>query len=113
MSEWITDRLPTRNDVNPIYDLVWVAWEDGEVTTRHWYQVQKNQPWQPFQVPAPYVKPKRWTVEWGDKQGGATNGWNLLDSTVRCSIYAVLYGLAKDQADAAQRIADAFNEVMP
>ena len=109
MSEWITDRLPTRNDVNPIYDLVWVALDDGEVNTRHWYQVQKGQPWQPFQVPAPYVKPKRWTVEWNTEW----STWSINDSHRKARFDFVLRGLKIDQGDVAQRIEDLFNEVMP
>jgi hypothetical protein len=64
MSEWITDRLPTRNDVESIYDFVWLTKEDGEVTMRHWSNIVEGQPWQVFRKPAPYVKPKRWAVEW-------------------------------------------------
>lgn len=107
MSEWITDRLPTRNDVNPIYDLVWVALDDGEVNTRHWYQVQKGQPWQPFQVPAPYVKPKRWRVEWN------VDTWVLVDDHLERSYWCGLKELGRNGDNVAQRIEDLFNEVMP
>jgi hypothetical protein len=104
-TQWITDRLPTRDDVKSTYNFVWVTWEDGKIGTRHWSHVAKNQPWQPFQVPAPYVKPKRWTVEWNSI--GAY--WVVVNDDYRVPQYYLNY---KDQ-DAAQRIAEIYNEVMP
>ncbi len=107
MSEWITDRLPTRNDVNSIYDLVWVALDDGEVNTRHWYQVQKGQPWQPFQVPAPYVKPKRWKAQWN----AVASAWNIV--SCHDALIVATLRLDVDAQSTAQRICDIYNEVMP
>lgn len=113
MSEWITDRRPTRPDANAKYDLVWVAFDDGEVTTRHWYQVQKGQPWQPFQVPAPYVKSKRWTVRFdGDSAWEGQTLWALYDWDLRCSSLAGLSSY-DEHAEAAQQIADLYNKVLP
>ena len=60
---WITDRLPTREDSLD----GWVFVTDGaHVRTRHYNLVFQGQPWQPMTIPTPYVKPKRWTVEWFD-----------------------------------------------
>jgi len=55
---------------------------------------------------APYVKPKRWTVTW--EQKGITTLWTL------CSYDQSVHTLHGDLPDdAAQRIADLYNEVMP
>jgi hypothetical protein len=64
-------------------------------------------PWHPIVPPSPYVKPKRWTVEWYDELAE----WILLDGSGKFSYYLPM--LRRNQADAAQRIADAFNEVLP
>jgi hypothetical protein len=62
MSEWITDRLPTREDAH--VDLsVWVCIEGG-VLLWSYDGISLGTPWQPIGQPAPYVKPKRWAVEW-------------------------------------------------
>jgi hypothetical protein len=68
MSEWITDRLPTAEDA--FMDSVFVMAEplvgrpEEYVIMRNYQRVLLGDAWQPIQVPAPYVKPKRWTVEW-------------------------------------------------
>ena len=107
MSEWITDRLPTEEDAVNWANMVWVTWEDGTVGTRHWSSVAKGQPWKLLTVPDPYVEPKRWTVKWDDEWAE----WILLDGSEQFSYYLPM--LCYEQADAAQRIADAYNEVMP
>jgi len=104
---WITDRLPTLNDVG--YDgRVWATGPAGDCVFKyHWESVQPGQPWQPITVPAPYVKPKRWTVEWSDYQ----NCWFL-----KIGEYGTgrqLWHLRREDAEAAQRICDIYNEVLP
>lgn len=104
MSEWITDRLPTRDDAVNSSVLLWVE-EQNDVLLWSYDAVLEGEPWQPIKKPAPYVKPKRWTVEWHDP----TNCWHVIDT------YAVMGYLHLDssQAGAAQRICDIYNEVMP
>jgi hypothetical protein len=61
-------------------------------------------PWLPIVPPAPYVKPKRWAVKWYEEYAI----WCLLDEDV------VVLVLDKNlTTEAAQRIADVYNEVMP
>lgn len=105
MSEWITDRLPTKEDGN-LYCKVWVTYKNGEVGQEHWSDVTLSKPWQRIiDKPAPYVKPKRWTVKWDNN-----HGWFCLAGSEHRRF--LLY-LQEEHADAAQRIADIYNEVMP
>jgi hypothetical protein len=61
-------------------------------------------PWLPIVPPDPYVKPKRWAVKWYEEYAI----WCLLDEDV------VVLVLDKNlTTEAAQRIADVYNEVMP
>jgi hypothetical protein len=62
-------------------------------------------PWQPITKPAPYVKPKRWTVEWNS----IGDYWVVVNGDYRVPQYY----LHRVQKDAAQRICDIYNEVMP
>jgi len=105
-SEWITDRLPTEEDA-PWPEKVFVTTEFNLVIDRHWSIIKPGQPWQPIQYPAPYVKPKRWTVEWYDPN----NCWHVIDTTID-GVMGYLH-LELSHADAAQRIADIYNEVTP
>jgi hypothetical protein len=61
-------------------------------------------PWQPTNKPSPYVKPKRWTVQWDGKRKQYEIRLNL-------RYIGSLPELICD--DIAQRIEDLFNEVMP
>ncbi len=104
MNEWITDRLPTAKDT--LTDgSVWTFY-DGKVMIWSYDGVQLGTPWQPIPVPEPYVNPKRWTVEWHPRD----LGWKLWDWDFPLFI---LQGLKEDDAEAAQRIADIYNEVNP
>lgn len=103
-TEWITDRLPTLEDS---YDGdVWVTYADGKMEKRYFRHVKQNTPWQRIHVPEPYVNPKRWTVEWHTRD----LGWKLWDWDFPLFI---LQGLTEDDAEAAQRICDIYNEVLP
>jgi len=62
MSEWITDRRPTREDADCL-GLVWVSQDDGTVL-QNWSYVDKGIAWMPTNRPEPYVKPKRYTAQW-------------------------------------------------
>jgi hypothetical protein len=99
MSNWITDRLPDPDDA--FEDWVFVM-NHGNIQMFLAVSVPLGMPWLPIVPPAPDVKPKRWAVR------KDSNGWNLNDGdTTR-------YFLPTDCSDAAaQRIADAYNEVLP
>ncbi len=105
MSEWITDRLPTAEDADKFGD-VWVTVRNGFVCEWNWRSIKPQMPWQPTNKPAPYVKPKRWTVM-GDE----------INDTVALAEFGQwrfeLCGLTAQHYAAAQRIADIYNEVMP
>jgi hypothetical protein len=104
MSEWITDRLPDPDDAPE--DWVFVS-EHGIVQMFLASFVRLGMPWQPIVPPAPYVKPKRWTVKYND------GTWVLIDHRLQRSYFVGLWELGPNGGDAAQRIADAYNEVMP
>jgi hypothetical protein len=108
MSEWITDRLPTIEDA--MEDTV-LVWNGSEAILWTYDGVNEGQPWAPIhKLIAPYVKPKRWTVEW-DKEH---NAWIIQDSEYATAFQTTcLYYLSKNSYDAAQRICDIYNEVMP
>jgi len=104
MSEWITDRLPTVEDsLNYRTVLVW----DEKIGPMVWSYdlVNEGQPWQPIPTPEPYVKPKKWALEFGE----ITGHWTLvsIDGEV-----VSLYSLNRSQYEAAQRICDIYNEVL-
>jgi len=107
MSEWITDRVPKKADLVGVEREVWYYCSDQGYAFRcHWSDIKKlGEPWQPIQAPAPYVKPKRWTVGWNSI--GAY--WVVVADDCSVPQYYLNY---KDQ-NAAQRICDIFNEVMP
>ena len=111
-TKWITDRRPTREDGNYCHK-VWVTYRNGEVDQEHWAAVKPPMPWQRIiDKPEPYIKPKRWTVEWDDIMAC----WKLQSFIAnRRKIAALLSCLsARDEhAEAAQRIADIYNEVLP
>jgi hypothetical protein len=105
MSEWITDRLPTIEDA--MEDTV-LVWNGIEAILWTYDGVNEGQPWAPIhKLIAPYVKPKRWTVEWYE----LNNCWHVIDTTIN-GVMGYLH-LELTHADAAQRIADIYNEVMP
>jgi len=101
MSEWITDRLPDPDDA--FEDWVFVS-EHGNIQMFLAVSVTLGMPWLPIVPPAPYVKPKRWAVKWYEDYAI----WCLLDENV------VVLVLDKNlTTEAAERIADVYNEVMP
>jgi hypothetical protein len=104
-NEWITDRLPTLNDTHGTCDCVWVTWSHGDCGPRTWFNVEKDQPWQPLTKPAPYVKPKRWSVTLNSGE------WCLVDAEKpNDTHYLPKIG---HHCPAVQRICDIYNEVMP
>jgi len=98
MSEWITDRLPRKED-GVSGNVICCRW--GHINLLQWYKIEAGEPWQPIPKPAPYVKPKRWTV-------------NKFITSYRVTDGYFTYCLPEAfNADAAQRICDIYNEVMP
>jgi len=105
MSEWITDRLPTERDASPS-GRVWVFVGESlmDVDYVDWSIVLDDTPWQPIPKPAPYVKPKRWTVGRYDHSGSwyihnDEQDGDRLDGRLT--------------QDAVQRICDIYNEELP
>ncbi len=106
MSEWITDRLPTKKDGQDDYGWLWVT-IDGEIVHRQWSDIKEGQPWKfSWDKPAPYVKPKRWTVDFSVYD----NTWIMRDNVEG---WVRLLYIDRCHGDAAQRIADIYNEVKP
>jgi hypothetical protein len=107
-TKWITDRLPREEDGSIwLTGQVWISGVDGVYTT-HWSEANKDQPWQPILAPAPYVKPKMWTKRWTVKRNNHHDEWYLYDGEKE---WDRLDGRLTQ--DAAQRICDIYNEVMP
>jgi hypothetical protein len=104
MSNWITDRLPTVDD----------AMADGKVWTMYLGNVVPlaadriplGSPWQPIPRPAPYAKPKRWTVEYNRVNGY----WVLVAGRLNVPLY---YLTTDDVYPAVERICDIYNEALP
>jgi hypothetical protein len=103
-TKWITDRLPTKED--SFANQVIIAWDDGSMCMIDYKHVEEGMPWTPIPKPTPYVKtePKRWTV----KRNNHHDEWYLYDGEKE---WDRLDGRLTQ--DAAQRIADIYNEVMP
>jgi hypothetical protein len=103
MSKWITDRKPTYEDTGE-NGYVWV-W-DNKFSMPYiglYESVEKDNPWQKIAMPEPYVEPKRHFVkEW------APNKFCVVDRQSR-----TFSDMFLKTREAAQHIADAYNEVMP
>jgi hypothetical protein len=108
MSEWITDRLPTEEDADDFF-YVYITHPNGDVCEWNWRSVEPQMPWQPTNKPAPYVKAKRWKVEFDSEY----NNWFLHDRHSRSLFGSLFAELGRDETERAQRIEDFFNEVMP
>jgi hypothetical protein len=102
MSEWITDRKPTEFETSN--GKVWAVNKFGDVAMVNYDVVEIGTPWQVIPKPEPYVEAKRWTVEWHDRHEewylyDGKKEWDRLDRRLT--------------QDAAQRIANIYNEVLP
>jgi len=104
MSEWITDRLPRKED-GVSGNVICCRWD--HINLLQWYKIEAGEPWQPIPRPEPYIKPKRWTARWDVK----AHRWYVVDSRDRYIVASLQ--LDSSHAAAAQRIADIYNEVMP
>jgi hypothetical protein len=103
MSEWITDRLPTAKDAKHNQSKTVLVTCGGEVYETPYNEVENGEPW--MSMPAPYVKPKRWTVKWDERR----DLWAIFDGNLRSH----LFGLPVEAVEAAQQIEDIYNKVIP
>ena len=99
MSDWITDRRPTKEDADD-YGYVWVS-DRGKVVHTMWDCVT-DEPWTHFTRPAPYAK----------------LSYTVTPNAYRDGKWAVEYDkkLVADNIptrEAAERIASIYNEVIP
>jgi len=109
-NKWITDRLPTEEDMlsrpeDVDVHYVWTTDLHGELSQRYFKHVALGTPWQPITKPAPYVKPKRWTVEWDEE-------YSLWCLKLNCKFHSYVPCNSLPN-EAAQRICDIYNEVLP
>ena len=103
MSNWITDRRPTRADADK-YGYVWITGVNDSVYLAAWTEVG-GRPWQHSHRPEPYVKPKRYKVE---EYYHCRGIWVVSDcqtGNARCHPVPT--------REAAERIAAIYEEVLP
>lgn len=103
MSEWITDRRPTKADADG-YGLVWIT-EHGRVVPATYNGIAEGTAWMPIERPDPYVKPKQYGVRETYSGSGKFAVYDTKDG-LTCSIYL-------PTREAAERIAAIYEEVMP
>lgn len=103
MSEWITHRRPTADDaIAYCYEgLVWAYTKSGP-RLYAWDQVD-NEPWQPIDVPEPYVKPKRFEV----RDAYVGGGFVVINAEKFSTAIPV------PTREAAERILAIYEEVVP
>lgn len=117
-NEWITDRLPTAKDCvgaerMPDSNQVWVMYE-GRVVACPYADVVLGCPWQPIvvQKPEPYVKPRRYAVEWDSR----LSAW-MINYKSPGNEYGMMCVPLNSNCDehrqAAERIAAIYEEMMP
>jgi hypothetical protein len=105
-TEWITDRLPTAEDATAD-GMVWTMYL-GDVVPLAAERIPLGTPWQPIHKPAPYVKPKRWTVEFYRSESCYFAFELVGNNKVPCHLFPQTIG-----PDEAQQIEDIYNKVMP
>lgn len=118
MDEWITDRLPTEDDVDRSGS-VWTMY-NGEVVPWSYDGVAEGTPWMPIAKPEPYVEPKRYGVRYCDdlRCWSITFTYSdvLTGHSFRC-LFEPLSRLEDKNSDrhrrAAERIAAIYEEVKP
>jgi hypothetical protein len=111
---WITDRVPTQDDT---FDDWIFTMRDGEVVLNNLpWDVKEGEPWQPIPVPEPYVKPKRWSVEIAevlDCRDRSKPCANAPDAYVVSDVTYSHWLPIGFTREAAERICDIYNEVLP
>lgn len=105
-NEWITDRLPTEEDANNAY----VYDRRGKMVLLGYIGV--GEPWKRIPKCEPYVKPKRYAVEWDSR----LSAW-MINYKSPGNEYGMMCVPLNSNCDehrkAAERIAAIYEEVMP
>jgi len=101
MSDWITDRRPTEEDGPLVYD--------NEGTPVHYTHILIDQAWKPIPRCEPYVKPRRWTVQYCV----FIRCWELYSGEYPIMSLRGLDCNDDEHREAAERIAAIYEEVMP
>jgi hypothetical protein len=102
MSEWITDRLPTKQEAVS-GNVICCRW--GHINLLQWYKIAPGEPWMPIPKPEMYNKPKRYTVGWNHN----LQVWNMYQDGKPIGVLP--RGLSYEDSYYAQRIADYYNKV--
>lgn len=107
MSDWITDRLPTRADGLMIYG------SNGKLC--YFTSIATGEAWKPIPKCEPYVKPKRWKAVYRvfTAMGQAYASWVIIDSHTYNEIRTELWKNTDEHRKAAERIASVYEELMP
>ena len=106
MSEWITDRKPTKEDADRCaYCMVWTTY-NGEVIAWTYDGVAKGPPWMPISKPEPYVSPRSRPKYFVMKDMFYKGLWAVYDGSKYVTDRL-------PTREAAERIAAIYNEVMP
>lgn len=100
MSEWITDRRPTRGDCAAPHYCVY----DERGCIVHCLLIADGEPWKPVPKCEPYVKPKRYVVI---EKG--SNYYAVCEDDYEGGILATCI----HTREAAERIAAIYEETMP
>jgi len=116
MSDWITHRRPTEEDAyyGDVHSdgYVYVTNERGMTRTATWKAAAYHGfPWQPIVIPEPYMKPKRYQAKYNSFYGY----WVVFETETLANT-GKLYQLTENNDEhcrAAERIAEAYEEVMP
>ena len=106
MNKWITDRKPTEDDQGT-FGYLWVTSENGVALLQSWAHAGA-QPWMPITPPEPYVKPKRWRVNYSH----TSENWYIWNDEKQVVQLYYLQDFYKHH-EAAERIAAVYEEVMP
>ena len=107
-NEWITDRLPTLDE--------WYVYDhDGCIVP--YRNICTGEAWKPIPPCEPYVKPKRWVLDWSV----SGDCWILKDTQKVYTATLLNMCIEGDDSEtdkertreAAERIATIYEEVMP
>ncbi|CAB4141500.1 hypothetical protein UFOVP418_50 [uncultured Caudovirales phage] len=105
-SEWITDRLPNKEDGIHGYCVVYNAL--GHLV--YIGEIKQGEAWKPLMECEPYVKPKRWSVHYCYHE----LKWCLQDVQAKHKTYFPT--MTTNDADSLakmKRLANAYQEVLP
>ena len=106
MSNWITDRRPTKADADS-YGLVWIT-DNGKVVPCAYVGIVEGTAWMPIERPEPYVKSIRYIVkEFPELR--QCDICHVIDGGLRVDTVATKI----PTREAAERIAAIYEEVMP